>query len=329
MFNNDWCARKADLAADGGGWPVLPARFDSVLSGAVLDVAIIPGSDDVLWIDDAAGGRLGRSRRRHPLNDIATNANVTYRVFALPAPAAGNLWNAYMQDIIFRVDLLASWTTDKPSRRKWGISWPYNHLDLDQVPIVRTSGAELSIPDWPGWPGRRRAPALARCARAAALSSPIWRPSSARVATSSTLPPARPRWVTTFARASSVKASLDTYVLPMKDAEKLLVGSTNSGGMCDLRMIVPSGSERAFLKYGAGGFSTVDPFAREQYVRRIHNDPSATTGGRELHRHRDQSAGGAPPGDVCHQLHTLQGGGGRALLSRRDAAMPGANLPGG
>ena len=63
VFNNDWCARKADLAADGGGWPVLPARFDSVLSGAVLDVAIIPGSDDVLWIDDAAGGRLGRRRR--------------------------------------------------------------------------------------------------------------------------------------------------------------------------------------------------------------------------------------------------------------------------
>ena len=44
--------------------------------------------------------------------------------------------------------MVAQWTTDSWQRQSKGVSWPFHHLNLDHVLVVRASGPSLSIEDW-------------------------------------------------------------------------------------------------------------------------------------------------------------------------------------
>ena len=87
------------------------------------------------------------------LNYMADEAGFTYNLFAVPGPAkmgyltasGGADWTRWAIDHASRADLLAQWTTATWQRQELGIVWPFRHLSLDHVLVVRVHGAGLSF----------------------------------------------------------------------------------------------------------------------------------------------------------------------------------------
>ena len=88
-----------------------------MLRGATLDVTIVPGADDVRWIEawdparNESVGRLG-GMVGDILHDIATQGGFTYRLYAIRSPPLDVYpggWNQWIYDQVWRTDLMATW----------------------------------------------------------------------------------------------------------------------------------------------------------------------------------------------------------------------------
>ena len=260
--------------------------FTDVLNGLTLDVTIIPGAD-AYWIKDAAGGdRLG-GLVAEILNWVAKEANCTYNIFAIPGPvplgyltASGSAdWTAWTLEHALRTDLLAQWTTDTYQRQALGLVWPFHHLDLKHVPIVRAirhvEEQGLSLP-FDNWPEFINGSTESVCVYGGSVRDSIL----------SVLPSTRVREHVGASEAESHKWAVGelcsggcaAYVQPHDRAENVLA-EFNAGGSSSLRILEVPSSQRAGLASTRGGFATVLPSAREQEARQVSGDPNASAGG--------------------------------------------------
>ena len=257
-----------------------------VLNGLTLDVTIVPGAD-AYWIkEEGGGGRLG-GLVAEVLNWVAKEANCTYNIFAVPGPvqmgylnSEGNAdWTRWTLDQALRTDLLAQWTTDTHAGQELGLVWPFHHLDLKHVPIVRAvrtlEDQALSLPfeNWPEFINRSTEPV---CVYGGAVRTSVLR----------VLPSTRVREKLGASEADSHKWAVDqlcsggcaAYVQPHDRAENVLA-EFNAGGSSSLRILEVPSSERAGLASSRGGFATVEPWAREHEARKASGNSSATAGG--------------------------------------------------
>ena len=270
-FTNNWCALKQQVESGALG-------FADVLRGTTLDITIIPEQNwvEAYWVETGGVGRLG-GMVGDILNHIAVDAGFTYRLHALPKPECMGYpgWERWTIDQVARADLVAQWTTDKWERQTLGVSWPFHHLNLDHVLVVRARGASLSVngtwDDFVRGTGKvcvyggvvtdamsdALCPGARTCAR---VLKPV--PAGSGETDSH-------RWAAGELRAGNCAA----YVQPKDRAEQMLAMHNALGG-CDLRLRQPSG-----LPARGGGFATILPFAREKEARDASGDVSITTGG--------------------------------------------------
>ena len=260
-YNNDWCTLKAQVESGA-------LSFSEVLRGRVLDVTIIP-ADDAYWEEGASGGaRLG-GMVGDILNWIATDAGFTYRIHAIPKPACmgytgATAWERWTIDQASRADLVAQWTTDSWQRQGKGVSWPFHHLNLDHVLVVRASGSSLSIEDWQSFVTCSKASCGSVCIYGGIVNNEM----IALLGAARVLGPP-----TGYGETQSHEWAADqlrrggcaAYVQPKDRAERMLA-QFNAAGGCDLRMLQPSG-----LPARGGGFSAILPFAREQEARALNS----------------------------------------------------------
>ena len=262
-----------------------------MLNGLTLDVTIVPGAD-AYWIKDAAGGERLGGLVADVLNWVAKEANCTYNIFAIPGPvpmgyltASGSADSTrWALDQALRTDLLAEWTTDTHQGQRLGLVWPFHHLDLKHVLIVRAirhvADQALSLPfeNWPEFINRSTEPV---CVYGGAVRNSIL----------SVLPPSRVKEKPGASEAESHKWAVGelcsggcaAYVQPYERAENVLA-EFNAGGSSSLRILEVPSSQRDGLASTAGGFATVEPWAREHEVRQVSGNPSATAGGGRVHR---------------------------------------------
>ena len=206
------------------------------------------------------------------LNYIAAEAGFTYRIHVIPEPTCQGFtsWERWTIDQTSRADLVTQWTTDSWQRQTKGVSWPFHHLNLDPVLIVRAKGSSLSIENWEEFVSTS---SMGPVCTFGGIAGNAMR--NTLGADRVLVPPSdygesqAHNWAAGQLRAGNCAA----YVQPKDSAENMLA-EFNAAGGCDLRMRQPSG-----LPSRGGGFSTIQPFAREHEVRTVSGDPNATTGG--------------------------------------------------
>lgn len=262
-FNNDWCAVKRDVESGS-------LSFSDVLKGRTLDVTVIP-ADDAYWVEDASGGaRLGGAVG-DVLNWIATDAGFTYKIHAVPKPPCMGYpsWERWTIDQASRADLVAQWTTDSWQRQSKGVSWPFHHLNLDHVLVVRARGPSLSIEDWQSFV------ACASCGSVCVYGGIVKNEMTTLLGAGRVLPPPTGygetqshKWAASQLRGGGCAA----YVQPKDRAERMLAQFSAAGG-CDLRMLQPAG-----LPARGGGFAAILPFARELEARALNSSASSGPG---------------------------------------------------
>ena len=261
-------------------------NFTDVLNGLTLDVTITPGAD-AYWIKDAAGGERLGGLVADVLNWVAREANCTYNIFAIPGPdpmgyltASGSAdWTRWALDQALRTDLLAEWTTDTHQGQRLGLVWPFHHLDLKHVLIVRAirhvADQALSLP-FENWPEFINRSTESVCVYGGDVRNSIL----------SVLPSSRVKEKLGASEAESHKWAVGelcsggcaAYVQPYDRAENVLA-EFNAGGSSSLRILEVPSSQRDGLASAAGGFATVEPWAREHEARQVSGNPSATAGG--------------------------------------------------
>jgi hypothetical protein len=74
-FSNDWCERRRQL--DRG-----EITQEDLLRGAVLDITVVPGADDVLWVEENGVGRLGGMVRSIPPHISTVPLSLIFASFA-------------------------------------------------------------------------------------------------------------------------------------------------------------------------------------------------------------------------------------------------------
>ena len=221
------------------------------------------------------------------LNWVAKEANCTYNIFAIPGPiqmgyltAIGSAdWTAWTLDQALRTDLLAQWTTDTYQRQALGLVWPFHHLDLKHVLIVRAirnvEDQALSLP-FENWPEFINRSTESVCVYGGSVRNSIL----------SVLPSTRVKENVGAIEVESHKWAVGelcsggcaAYVQPHDRAEYVLA-EFNAGGSSTLRILEVPSSQRAGLASTRGGFATVRPAAREQEARQFSGNPNATAGG--------------------------------------------------
>ena len=186
-------------------------------------------------------------------------------------------WGKWLIDQGARTDLLARWTTDSWARQGTGVSWPFHHLALDHVLVVRAQRSRLSIESWADFVAGRGSGSGRVCIYGGAVRAAVTSVLNlSRVLES---PGTTEQFAHNWAAELLRNGTCDGYVQPIDKAENMLKQHNADGG-CDLRLLNPPSNERdGLLTHARGGFSTVMPFARKAEAQRVSGNLSTSTGG--------------------------------------------------
>ena len=157
QFNNDLCQRVATLEAGN-------TTLSKALQGAVLDILLVPSEDETLWIEPGEGEPYWGGIVGEALAFVASEGDFEWNALVVGPPhegdAYGGSWDLWMLDWTNRVDFIAAWMYDKPSRRTlqcWvsilGPYWvPAEKLLTLRSWVLGTLGTQPWVTLWPFGP---------------------------------------------------------------------------------------------------------------------------------------------------------------------------------
>ena len=233
-FGTDWCALKEQIEQGS-------KTLDNVLSGLTLDVTVLATDPANVLVEDVAGKASLRGITGDILNYIASEANFTYNLYGLPAPGDmgymsmgyADPWGKWLIDQGARTDLLARWTTDSWARQGTGVSWPFHHLALDHVLVVRAQRSRLSIESWADFVAGRGSGSGRVCIYGGAVRAAVTSVLNlSRVLES---PGTTEQFAHSWAAELLRNGTCDGYVQPIDKAKNMLKQHNADGG-CDLRL---------------------------------------------------------------------------------------------
>lgn len=130
QFNNNWCARLESVVSGN-------VTLRQALQGAVLDIALMPKEDETLLHQNADGAYYFSGIVGEVLSVLATEGGFEYNAFVVEPPGPndiyGGVWDKWMFDWSNRVDFIAAWMFDNPTRREAGLKFPMSFYDLSPV----------------------------------------------------------------------------------------------------------------------------------------------------------------------------------------------------